>query len=96
MKKDKILIFLVIVFCFSIVNVATQLTINEGYIGTKLLSSGERVGTGHNDYPIETKLLPVAMTVLILAIVFVSLSDSEKSLVARFDKRLFGENKEKI
>ena len=95
MKKDKMIIFLVIVFCFVLVNVAAQLTINEGYIRTTTLLSGHHYAV-HADYSFATRLVPVALTVIVLLIVFISFSDKDTSWVARFDKRLFGDNKKRV
>ena len=98
MNKDKVVVFVVVMFCFVFVNVFTQLQMDKGYTAKK---SNERnpdmvLNLGHRDYDFSIRLLPVVLTVIVLVIIFFSLCDSEDSLVARFDKRLFGDNKKRI
>ena len=91
MNKDGKIILLAAFFCFLIVSIAIQLTFNEGYMESELLPTGDRIGTVHKDYSIGVRLIPVLLVGIILAMVLFSVSNSEDSLVARFDKRLFGE-----
>jgi len=90
MNKTNAVIFIAVLVCFLIVNIETQIVLDKGHAGGKIMIGRSVYYTKLVEYDLSTRLIPIALSVVLLSIIFISLSDKENSWVAKIDKRLFG------
>jgi len=90
MNKTNAVIFIAVLVCFLIVNIETQIVLDKGHAGGKITIGKTNYYTKHMETDLSTRLIPIALYVVLLSILFVSFSDKENSWVAKIDKRLFG------